>query len=159
MKNSKKLFCDGSVNPQKKIGYGSYFICEEFTSIQKHEDSIQSKMFQNTSSTKLELEALLWALEDNCLKGNEVYIYTDCQNILSLLERRDKLESNDYHTSTGKLLKNHDLYKKFYALIDNLQCTFIKVKGHKKSSLRDEIDVLFNLVDKASRKALRDALV
>ena len=37
-----------------------------------------------------------------------------------------------------------------------LNLVFIKVKGHKKSGLKDEIDNIFNLVDKASRKALRE---
>ncbi|MCT7910514.1 hypothetical protein N5912_01585 [Arcobacter lacus] len=32
---------------------------------------------------------------------------------------------------------------------------FIKIKGHKKNSLKDELDTIFNLVDKASRSALR----
>jgi len=36
-----------------------------------------------------------------------------------------------------------------------MNLVFIKVKGHKKSSLKDEIDTIFNLVDKASRRALR----
>ncbi len=66
------------------------------------------------------------------------------------------MKKNDYKTSTGKIVKNHELYKKFYEVIDKLNCTFEKVKGHKKSSLKDEVDRLFNLVDKASRKALRE---
>ncbi len=152
-----KLFCDGSVNPQQKVGFAAYFILEDekkdFEEIKK---SIKTKKFENTSSTKLELEALLWALEDKNLKEKEIYIYTDCQNILGLESRREKLEKNDYKTSTGKIVKNHELYKKFYEVIDKLNCTFEKVKGHKKSSLKDEVDRLFNLVDKASRKALRE---
>ena len=43
--------------------------------------------------------------------------------------------------------------------IDELNLTFIKVKGHKKNSLKDEIDTIFNLVDKASRSALRENML
>ena len=147
-----KLFCDGSVNPQLKIGFGAYFILDE------NNQNIKTKMFENTSSTKLELEVLLWAFEDLTIKNEKIEVYTDCQNILSLLSRREKLEKNDYKTSTNKEVKNRFLYEKFYLLLDSFEIEFIKVKGHKKSSLKDEIDKAFNLVDKASRKALREFL-
>ncbi|XOB61122.1 ribonuclease HI [Campylobacterota bacterium DY0563] len=147
-----KLFCDGSVNPKTKIGFGSYFIYDE----SKDKQDIKIKNFFDTSSTKLEMEVLLWALEEKELENIKVYVYTDCQNILKLLDRREKLEKNNYLTSTGKMVNNTVLYKKFYLKYDNLDLEFIKVKGHKKSVLKDEIDKLFNLVDKASRKALRE---
>jgi len=119
-------------------------------------DNIQTKRFEDTSSTKLELEVLLWALEDRELIGKNIIVYTDCQNILGLENRREKLETNEYKTSSGKILKNHLLYKQFYQKIDEVNCTFIKVKGHKPSDEKDMIDKLFTLVDKGSRNVLRD---
>lgn len=155
-----KLFCDGSVNPQLKIGVGAYFILDDDSkSLDDIKESIQTKEFENTSSTKLELEVLLWALEYEDLSSKKIFIFTDCQNILSLKDRREKLEKNDYKTSTGKIVKNHLLYKKFYELIDKLDCSFEKVKGHKKSSQKNDIDKLFNLVDKTSRKVLRETII
>ncbi len=152
------LFCDGSVNPQRKIGFGAYFIYDDKLLTQ----DIKMKKFEDTSSTKLELQVLLWALDDLKFNKEEILIYTDCQNILGLEKRREKLESNNYKTSTGKIVKNHELYKRFYKMTDNIKektsYTFIKVEGHKKSSQKDEIDKLFNLVDKASRRALREYL-
>ena len=152
------LFCDGSVNPQKKIGFGAYFIYDANLVNQ----DIKIKRFEDTSSTKLELEVLLWALNDLKYKKEELVIYTDCQNILGLERRREKLELNNYKTSTGKVVKNNELYKSFYKMTDNIKVntkfTFIKVEGHKKSSQKDDIDKLFNLVDKASRRALREYL-
>ncbi len=147
-----KLFCDGSVNPQIKVGFGAYFILDE--NIQNQ--NIKTKKFENTSSTKLELEVLLWALEAKNIEEKKVQVYTDCQNIFSLLNRREKLERNNFKTSTNKIVKNELLYKEFYSFIDKYEIEFIKVKGHKKSSLKDEIDKAFNLVDKASRSALRE---
>ena len=85
-----------------------------------------------------------------------IEVYTDCQNIIGLENRREKLEKNDYKSGKGKLMNNHDLYKKFYKFFDKTNLVFIKVKGHKKTSLKDEIDNIFNLVDKASRNALRE---
>lgn len=153
-----KLFCDGSVNPQQKIGFGAYFILEENEPLDTAKERIHLKKFENTSSTKLEIESLLWALEDGSIKSKSIVVYTDCQNILGLKTRREKLEKNNYYSSTGKIIKNHELYKKFYMITDKLDCSFEKVKGHKKASLKDDIDKLFNLVDKASRRALRNEL-
>ena len=155
IKGSIKLFCDGSVNPQKKIGFGSYFLYREMDTLKVAKENIKTKKFGNTSSTKLELEVLLWALEDKELIGKDITIYTDCQNILGLESRREKLEVNNYKTSSGKILKNHILYKEFYKKIDESDCTFIKVKGHKPSQQKDMIDDLFTLVDRKSRDALR----
>lgn len=150
------LFTDGSVNPQSAIGFGGYLLLDrlDFASVEL-ESKIKVKSFNNTSSTKLELETLIWALNDVDLNNFKVVVYTDCQNIIGLKDRRDKLEQNDYITGKGKLIKNHELYKEFFILTDILDCEFIKVKGHKKSSTKNEIDEIFTLVDKATRKALR----
>jgi ribonuclease HI len=156
--NNIKLFCDGSVNPQKKIGFGSYFLYRKIDTIEIAKESIKTKKFEDTSSTKLELEVLLWALDDEELKGKNIQVYTDCQNILGLESRREKLENHKYKTSTGKILKNYILYKNFYKKIDELECEFIKVKGHKPSKEKDLIDDLFTLVDKSSRNTLRESV-
>lgn len=161
LKSKIKLFCDGSVNPQQKIGFGAYFIIEEGKDtgpLETIRDRIKLKKFENTSSTKLELEVLLWALENYNVSNKTITVYTDCQNILGLENRREKLEKNDYLSGSGKIIKNHELYKEFYEMTDKVDCSFEKVKGHKKASLKDGIDKLFNLVDKASRGALREYL-
>jgi ribonuclease HI len=156
--NSIKLFTDSSVNPQEKIGFGAYLkILDENISFLEMKNIIKTKRFEDTSSTKLELQTLLWALDE--IEDNSfIEVYTDCQNIIGLEDRRKKLEANDYKSSKGKLMNNHELYKLFFEKIDNLNIVFIKVKGHKKSSLKDNIDDIFNLVDKASRNALRENL-
>ena len=117
---------------------------------------IRTKRFENTSSTKLELEALLWAFGETDLANANILVYTDCQNIIGLNKRREKLEKSNYTSKTNKQIKNHELYKEFYKSMDLMQVEFIKVKGHKKKSDKDEIDKIFTLVDKASRSALRD---
>lgn len=155
-----KLFTDSSVNPQEKIGFAAFLLLDnENIFLDEMKKNIKTKRFEDTSSTKLELQTLLWALDEIENDSNTlIEIYTDCQNIIGLENRRKKLESNDYISSKGKLINNHDLYKFFFKALDNLNLVFIKVKGHKKSSLKDEIDDIFNLVDKASRNALREEL-
>ena len=155
-----RLFTDSSVNPQEKIGFGSFLILDENEiSFEEMKKNIKTKRFENTSSTKLELQTLLWSLEKIVDKNAIIEIYTDCQNIIGLEDRREKLERNNFHSSSEKLINNHDLYKEFFKKIDELNLCFIKVKGHKKSSLKDKIDMIFNLVDKASRSALRENML
>ena len=60
-----KLFTDSSVNPQEKIGFGAYLLLDdENESFEDFKDNIKIKRFEDTSSTKIELQTLLWALEE-----------------------------------------------------------------------------------------------
>ena len=155
-----KLFTDSSVNPQEKVGFGAYLLLKnKDISFEEMKKDIKTKRFEDTSSTKLELQTLLWSLEEINDKDVIIEIYTDCQNIIGLQDRKEKLEKNNFYSSSGKLMNNHELYKNFYEKLDKLNLTFIKVKGHKKNSLKDEIDNIFNLVDRVSRNALRENIV
>ena len=155
--NELKLFTDGSVNTKSKIGFGAYlFIYEHYVSIELLKRKVKVKRFEETSSTKLELQTLLWALSEIDLSENKIIVYTDSQNIISLLKRRKRLEENNYSSKKNELIKNHQLYKEFYKIIDSIDCSFVKVCGHKKSNQKDDIDQLFTLVDRASRNALRE---
>ena len=153
------LFTDGSVNPQSGIGFGAYLLLDKLNYLYAKETKIELKNFINTSSTKLELETLLWALTAIDMTKIKIIVYTDCQNIIGLQERREKFEKNSYMTSKGKVIKNHELYKEFFKIIDILDCKFIKIKGHKKTSTKNEIDNIFTLVDRATRNALRDSIL
>jgi ribonuclease HI len=149
------LFTDGSVDTKTKIGFGAYlFINENIDNTEPKRLEVKTKQFENTSSTKLELQTLLWALNDIDFSNNPILIYTDSQNIIGLLERRKRLEQNNFSSKKNSLIKNHQLYKEFYQIIDKLNLTFVKVEGHKTSKQKDKIDRLFTLVDKASRNAL-----
>ncbi|MDD3055683.1 MAG: ribonuclease H [Aliarcobacter sp.] len=154
-----KLFTDSSVNPQEKVGFGAYLLLKDKDiSFEEMKKDIKTKRFEDTSSTKLELQTLLWSLEEINDKDVIIEIYTDCQNIIGLQDRRERLEKNNFHSSAGKLMNNHELYKDFLKKTDKLNIILIKVKGHKKNSLKNEIDIIFNLVDKASRNALRNEI-
>jgi ribonuclease HI len=150
------LFVDGSVNPQSNIGYGAYLALSEgglsLDVLQKH---VKVRRFEHTSSTRLELQTLIWALGDIQGVGRRVIIYTDSQNTVSLLGRRDRLEQNDFRSKNNKRLNHFELYQEFYKITDSLDCELVKVRGHQASNQKDDMDRLFTLVDRASRKALR----
>ncbi len=157
------LFSDGSVNTKSGIGYGAYLLVKNLdtTSLEASKNNIQIKRFNSTSSTKLELEALIWALEKVMPQlsrfNSELTIYTDSQNIVGLPNRREGLEQNNYYSRNNKRLANYLLYKKFYQLSDQLNFELVKVRGHKALSQKNEIDQYFALVDQAARRAMRES--
>jgi ribonuclease HI len=148
------------VNAQSKIGYGAYLaIFGSEHLLPELKKQVKVKRFEQTSSTKLELQTLLWALHDIPIAEQKLIVYTDSQNIISLPGRRSRLEQQNYHSRKNILLKNHHLYQQFYQLIDQLDCQFVKVPGHQPEEQKDTFAQLFSLVDKASRKALRENIL
>jgi ribonuclease HI len=151
------LLTDGSVNTYTNIGYGAYLsVSERGLTVDSLKTRVKVKRFEYTSSAKLELQTLLWALSDIKALCSKVTVYTDSQNIMGLQERRDRLEKNDYFSKKNKRLNNYELYQEFYRMIDQLDCKFVKVRGHQLSKQKDDVDRFFTLVDRASRNALRE---
>jgi ribonuclease HI len=156
MCNELYLFTDGSANPQSKIGYGAFLLLNKLNvSLDEAKSLVKLNRFENTSSTKLELQILLSALNGINPTNCKLIVYTDSQNIIGLAERRARFEKNEYRSKNGKLIASHKLYQEFYSLTDTLKCEFVKVSGHQVSSKKDNIDQYFTLVDRASRNALR----
>ena len=151
-----RLFSDGSVNTQTHVGFGAYVIVPENTPLEALETlHVKLKTFTQTSSTKLELQTLLWALDEVKEFEDEIMIYTDSQNIISLPSRRERFERNGYATKQKKIHEHAALYQAFYRVMDAMKCSLVKVKGHKLTCDKDTIDRHFTLVDRASREALR----
>ncbi|MBU0484101.1 MAG: ribonuclease H [Proteobacteria bacterium] len=151
------LLTDGSVNTQSKTGYGAYlFVSGPGFSPDLLQTQVKVKRFEQTSSTKLELQTLLWALGEIPTPTAKIIIYTDSQNIMGLSGRRARFEQNDYRSKQKRRLNNYQLYQEFFRITDQLDYELIKVRGHQKSQQKNEIDQLFTLVDKASRQALRE---
>lgn len=148
------LFTDGSVNTKSKVGYGAYVMVESMDTLSP---LVKVKQFENTSSTKLELQTLLWALGELQNRECHIIIHTDSQNIISLPKRRERFEKNGFLTSKQVLISNYLLYQSFYAMMDRLDCSLVKVEGHKRLDDKDAIDDFFTLVDRASRNALRES--
>lgn len=154
--NELMLFTDGSVNTHSNIGYGAYLaVSDRGRSLDSLRLNVKVRRFEHTSSTKLELQTLLWALRDIQTLEKKIRIYTDSQNIIGLPKRRSRLEQNDYRSRMNKHLNNYELYQEFYRMVDRLDCEFFKVHGHQVSNQKDDMDGFFTLVDRASRNALR----
>lgn len=157
MMKELRLFVDGSVDSASKVGYGAYLLVAK-TELGLNELSSQIKVqhFEQTSSTRLELQTLLWALGEVQTTECKLTIFSDSQNIISLPGRRKRLEQHDYRSKQNRQLNNYQLYQDFFRLTDHLVCEFIKVRGHRPAHQKTTIEQLFALVDRASRKALRN---
>lgn len=153
------LLTDCSVSPHVRFGIGGYLCIENFEEpVEKLIESIQLKSFEGVTSTELELKTLIWALNDFKMPPKNLFVYTDSQNIAGLLKRRNRLEENDFRNNLGGVLKHAKIYKAFYRLIDELKFEVIKVKGHSKSNDQSEEERIFSLLDRCTRKELREQL-
>ncbi len=156
---NQMLFIDGSVNPQTKVGYGSFLMLNEWAmDMEAYKSKIITHQFINTTSTRLELQVLLYALEKERIFRNELTVYTDSQNIMELPGRRTTLESRAFKSQSGRALSNQDLYLDFYRLMDAFAFRLVKVVGHTKADKRNPVEQIFALVDQASRYALRKSV-
>ena len=160
LKQELLLFTDASVHPQSQIGYGACLaVTKPDLSLAELKAQVQVRRFESTSSTKLELQTLLWALDEIQTTNYQVIIYTDSQSIIGLSARRERLEQNEYRSKQNRRLNNYQLYQEFFRLTDQIDCQLVKVRGHQASKRKDEIEQLFTLVDRASRQALRDDMM
>lgn len=150
------LFTDGSVNTQTKVGYGAYLaVTGQSLLLETLSQCLKVRRFEQTSSTQLELQTLLWALNEIQTLGYKITVYTDSQNIVGLPGRRERFEANDYRSKKNKRLNHYQLYQDFFRITDSLDFKLVKVRGHQGSNQKNEIDRLFTLVDRRSRSALR----
>jgi ribonuclease HI len=156
------LFTDGSINPLSKIGYGAYLVattplppCDQLTG------RAVSKRFTETTSTRLEIQTLLWAIHELKDTGqlqtqrDHLTVYTDCQTIINLPTRRQRLEQNNYCSKKNIPLKNGDLYQQLFRQFDLTNLKLIKVRGHQSTKNKKHLDQIFTLVDRHARQALR----
>lgn len=166
--NSYALFTDVSVNPQSKLGIGGYLLVPaSFLEAEPHEIEhsevsarLKIKRFEGTSSTKLEVQTVLWALGNlpEELNGSAVkglQLYTDSQCVAGLVSRRSSLTNGDFIAKrSGQPLTNALLYREFYAAYDHLDFQLSKVSGHSRASSHDTVQRIFSYVDREVRKAL-----
>ncbi|HPE77623.1 MAG TPA: hypothetical protein P5210_02595 [Draconibacterium sp.] len=158
MQNENQLFIftDGSVNTKTNIGWGAFLVVPDIElQVEKLKQSVKLKRFEDTSSSRLEIQTLIWALSEVLNFNGKITVYTDSQTIVGLAGRRFRLEKNNYHSKSGRLINNYDLYREFFAITDQINCEFIKIKGHKQSVRKDKTDNIFALVDRAARNAVR----
>ena len=168
--NDYFLFTDASLNPGFKVGVGGYLLVPESfiktpsnrINISELDELLVLRRFEDTSSTKIEVQTVLWALEEYCIgstisKPGKLHIYSDSQCVEGLLPRRARLESSGFHCRGGnRLLKNASLYGKYYEFHDRLMFDVTKVAGHTRSRSRNTVQYIFSFLDQKVRKAFNE---
>jgi ribonuclease HI len=159
------LFTDVSVSPGLRLGVGAYvmvpasFLEASYGVIGRSEIAgrLKVRRFEGTSSTRLELQTVLWALAEN-RRGPYVSltIYSDSQCISGLLKRKPRLLAGGFLSKkTKQPLGNSSLYRAFYEFHNALGFHVVKVHGHPGSRVQDAAHRIFSFVDREARKALR----
>ena len=138
-----QVYTDASVNTQSKVGYGAYLVVSEPSAcLDSLKDTVKIRRFEQSTSSKLELQTLLWALDEIIpLLGETdiaLTVYTDCQTIITLPDRQSSLEQRNYLSSKHKRLNNYELYQRFYAISAKLPFSLIKVAGHQPASKKNQ---------------------
>ena len=161
------VFSDVSVDPRLKTGFGAYLAITEsgldMIGIAENAivEMVKVRQFASTSSTQLEIETILWALQELTrsppadIPVNNITVYTDSQDMINLPRRRIGLEQSGFTTAKNKALKHAALYRAFYRLHDELGFELAKLKGHGNRDDKSWLDEIFSCVDRTARKALR----
>ena len=159
------LFTDVSVSPGLKLGVGAYvmlpasFLVSSSGVIGSPEITgrLKVRRFEGTSSTRLELQTVLWALAENRQGPHgSLTIYSDSQCVSGLLKRKPRLLAGDFLSKkTNRQLGNASLYRTYFEFHDELGFQVVKVDGHSGSRIRNSADRIFSFVDKEARKALK----
>ena len=59
--NERTLYIDASVDTKSKTGFGAHLLIDDSEPTTEYQNGIEVKQFDFTSSTKLELQNLLWS--------------------------------------------------------------------------------------------------
>ena len=118
-----EIFTDGacSGNPGKG-GYGILMRVPE-----KNYEKRYSQGFQKTTNNRMELLAVIVALEKLKSDENEVHIYTDSKYVSDAINLKWIFT---WKKRGFTKIKNPDLWKRFYPLLQKFNPKFHWIKGH-----------------------------
>ncbi|HTL09524.1 MAG TPA: ribonuclease HI [Chitinophagaceae bacterium] len=150
------IYTDGASrgNP----GPGGYGAILQWGNTQKE----LSAGYRKTTNNRMELMAVIAALEALKKEGLQITIYSDSQYVVKAVEQGWLKQWIATDFKGGK--KNKDLWMRFYALSKKHQIKFQWVRGHASNALNNRCDVLAttaadgrNLLIDEGYEALQDA--
>lgn len=97
----------------------------------------------NTTNNAMEITAVLEAVK--LLKFPcELTIYSDSAYVVNCFEKgwMDQWQKNHWKNSSKQAVKNQDLWKELYQLLQKHQYQFVKVKGHSDNEWNNRCDAL-----------------
>ncbi|MCK4662958.1 MAG: ribonuclease HI [Bacteroidales bacterium] len=134
------IYTDGAArgNPGPG-GYGIVMISEP------HRKEI-SQGYEYTTNNRMELLAVIVALETLKQKNSNVTLYTDSKYVSDAVEKKWVFE---WERKNFKKKKNPDLWKRFLKIYTNHNVKFVWIKGHNNNI---ENEICDNLAVEASKK-------
>lgn len=110
-----------------------------------------SQGFKLTTNNRMELMAVIVALEALKNENNDVTVYTDSKYVADAVEKKWLFE---WEKKDFKKKKNKDLWKKFLELYRKHKIDFIWIKGHNDNIENERCDRL--AVEASQGKQLAD---
>ena len=140
MRKNIIVYTDGAArgNP----GPGGYGI----VMISKHHRKEISQGYEYTTNNRMELLAVIVALETLKQNNSNVTLYTDSKYVADAVEKKWVFE---WEKKNFKKKKNPDLWKRFLRVYTNHNVKFIWIKGHNNNIENETCD---NLAVEASKK-------
>lgn len=130
-----EIFTDGacSGNPGKG-GYGILMRVAGTDYVKTY-----SQGFRMTTNNRMELMAVIVALENMKTEGHDIHIYTDSRYVSEAINQKWLY---GWVKKNFKKVKNPDLWKRFYPLYLKLKPTLHWVKGHAGHRENEIVDQL-----------------
>jgi ribonuclease HI len=133
LSNAVRVYTDGasSGNP----GPGGYGIVLQWRG---HEKEL-SEGFRKTTNNRMELLAVIVALESLKRPGLEVHVWSDSKYVVDAVEKRWVF---GWEKKAFKAKKNPDLWKRFLQIYRKHKVRFHWIKGHNNHPLNERCDRL-----------------
>lgn len=139
-----ELYTDGSYKHQLNIGGYAAFL--------PHEQTVICGSQENTTNNKMELQAVISGLRA-IDKDKEVVVYTDSQYVCNGIAKKwvKKWEKNNWKTSTGKPVKNKELWQELTNEVSkHPKVEFEWVKGHASTRNNNLCDAFATAITKCN---------
>jgi ribonuclease HI len=135
-----RVYTDGSYRLPNCGSYASIIIND------KNEETVIQKGAYNTTNNRMELKAVLVALE-SIEASSTICVYTDSQYVAHSMSKWLRMWHHyDYVTSTGQPVKNIDLMKRLYIQITKHKVKVVWIKGHNGDHYNEKCDSLAQII-------------
>ncbi|MFW5998601.1 MAG: ribonuclease HI [Halanaerobiaceae bacterium] len=110
--------------------------------IQGQQENVICGYEPDTTNNRMELRAVLEALK-HIETEKKVTIYSDSSYVINGITKWIKnWKKNNWKTSSDRLVKNKDLWKKLDSVISKYKIEFKKVKAHNGDKYNEKVDDL-----------------
>ena len=134
-----KIYTDGSCKGNPGLGGWGALLVHNEQSIEIFDGELE------TTNNRMELKAVIEALNHASSMNDDVQIYTDSSYVQKgIQEWIHNWKKNDWRSSNKKPVKNQDLWQELDTLNSSLKVEWFWVKGHAGHPGNERADFLAN---------------